>query len=124
MLSEVPNFAMCVGYTNASWTLRADLSSQYVCRLLSYMDANGYAIATPHYTQGHSSTPLLDLNSGYVQRSVSELPKQGERAPWMIRQNYLLDFFTAKYADVTDEVVFERAGTAPARKAKTVPVSA
>jgi cation diffusion facilitator CzcD-associated flavoprotein CzcO len=114
MLSGVPNFAMCVGYTNASWTLRADLSSKYMCRLLRHMDSGGYAVAVPTRREaGGDARPLLNLSSGYVQRAVSILPKQGARPPWMIRQNYLLDFFTAHFADVTDEMTFSSAsGTA------------
>jgi cation diffusion facilitator CzcD-associated flavoprotein CzcO len=114
MLSGVPNFAMCVGYTNASWTLRADLSSKYMCRLLRHMDSGGYTVAVPtRQAAGGDARPLLNLSSGYVQRAVSILPKQGARPPWMIRQNYLLDFFTAHLADVTDEMTFSTAsGTA------------
>ena len=111
MLSGVPNFAVCVGYTNASWTLRADLSSKYVCRLLRHMDAHGHDVAVPTRKEGdRDARPLLDLSSGYVQRAVSILPKQGTRPPWMIRQNYLLDYFTAHLADVTDEMTFSSDG--------------
>jgi cation diffusion facilitator CzcD-associated flavoprotein CzcO len=124
MLSEVPNFAMCVGYTNASWTLRADLSSQYVCRVLNHMKAHGYAAAMPHHDAESSAKPLLNLNSGYVQRSAAELPKQGDKPPWMIRQNYILDYFTAKFADVTNEIVFTPVGLPAAREEQTLPVSA
>ena len=107
MLSGVPNFAMAVGYTNASWTLRSDLSSKYVCRLLNHMTDEGFQIAVPTRLNGDANTrPLLNLNSGYVQRSVAIMPKQGDRKPWTIRQNYLLDYFTANYADVTKEVEF------------------
>ena len=112
MLSGVPNYAMCVGYTNASWTLRADLSSKYVCRVLRYMSDQGYVVAVPEHGDDGVARPLLDLSSGYVQRAVSLLPKQGEKAPWTIRQNYLLDYFTANYADVTADMRFSRAGTA------------
>lgn len=112
MLSGVPNFAMCVGYTNASWTLRADLSSKYVCRVLRHMDAHRYRIAVPEHTHDGVARPLLDLSSGYVQRAVSILPKQGAKPPWMIRQNYLLDYFTANYADVTAQMRFGQAGGA------------
>jgi cation diffusion facilitator CzcD-associated flavoprotein CzcO len=107
MLSGVPNFALCVGYTNASWTLRADLSSKYLCRLIRHMTAHGYSVAVPtRRDAGGDARPLLNLSSGYVQRAVSILPKQGDRPPWMIRQNYLLDFFTANFANVADEMTF------------------
>lgn len=120
MLSGMPNFAMCIGYTNASWTLRADLSSSYVCRLLRHMDRHGYAMAVPTRAPGGRSLPLLNLSSGYVERSRDIMPKQGERPPWRIRQNYILDFFTARYADVTADMKFYRAPElpAPAREAQ------
>ena len=108
MLSGVPNFALCVGYTNASWTLRADLTSQYVCRVIGYMDSKGYSSAVPTHREAEEGRPLLDLKSGYVQRSIDLLPKQGARPPWRIRQNYLLDYFTARYGDVTEAMEFER----------------
>lgn len=118
MLSGVPNFALCVGYTNASWTLRADLSSRYVCRLLRHMDAHGFTVAEPRHDSPGSSRPLLDLSSGYVQRSISELPRQGDRPPWVIRQNYILDYFTARYGDITEAMHFTRpaAATSPPRE--------
>jgi monooxygenase len=108
MLSDVPNFAFCVGYTNASWTLRADLTSRYVCRLLSHMDANGYQVAVPHHDSGGEERPLLDLTSGYVQRAIDQLPKQGTKPPWTVRQNYLLDYFSALYGDLSAGMRFSR----------------
>lgn len=108
MLSGVPNFALCVGYTNASWTLRADLTSKYVCRVLRHMDEHGFAVAIPDHAEEGEAQPLLDLKAGYVQRSVDLLPKQGARPPWQIRQNYLLDFFTARYSNVAEAMVFRR----------------
>ena len=116
MLSGVPNFALCVGYTNASWTLRADLTSQYVCRVLNYMDGQGYTVAVPRHEEGGEVRPLLDLQSGYVQRSIDLLPKQGSRPPWRIRQNYILDYFTAKYSDVTEAMAFSRGSGTPAEE--------
>ena len=112
MLSGVPNFAICVGYTNASWTLRADLSSKYLCRVLRYMDAHGYRVAVPVHSQAEDARPLLDLSSGYVQRALDVLPKQGSKPPWRVRQNYILDYFTANYADVTEQMHFDRGSPA------------
>ncbi len=111
MLSGVPNFAWCVGYTNASWTLRADLSSRYVCRLLEHMRKNGYDVAVPRgETAGPERRPLLDFNAGYVQRALAELPQQGAKAPWYLRQNYVLDFFSTLFGQVEDGVMeFSRA---------------
>ncbi|WP_435592508.1 flavin-containing monooxygenase [Nocardia sp. bgisy118] len=94
MLTGVPNFAVCVGYTNASWTLRADLTSRLVCKVLRHMDANGYAAVVPEPDGELTEHPLLDLASGYVQRSIGDFPRQGERHPWKVRQNYLLDSAT------------------------------
>jgi cation diffusion facilitator CzcD-associated flavoprotein CzcO len=114
MLSGIPNFAICVGYTNASWTLRADLSSRYICRVLRYMTDHGYTTATPVHSADGVSRPLLGLTSGYVQRAAGILPKQGGRAPWLVRQNYILDYFTANFADLTDDMRFS-AGSDAAR---------
>lgn len=119
MLSMLPNFAMCVGYTNASWTLRADLSHRYVCRLLNYMDRHGHTVAVPTPPGDLQAEPLLSLTSGYVQRAADIMPKQGNRAPWRIRQNYLLDFLTAKFSDVTDGITFSH----PARITETPKVA-
>ncbi|MFE9789957.1 flavin-containing monooxygenase [Nocardia salmonicida] len=94
MLTGVPNFAVCIGYTNASWTLRADLSSRLVCRVLNHMDRNDSAAVVPTPDGKLDERPLLDLASGYVQRSIAEFPRQGDRRPWNVRQNYLLDSVT------------------------------
>jgi cation diffusion facilitator CzcD-associated flavoprotein CzcO len=107
MLSGVPNFAYCIGYVNASWTLRADLASRYVCRLLKHMDRHGYAVAVPGEPAGQGA-PLLDLSSGYVQRALDRFPRQGDRDPWLVRQNYLRDVVTTPRADVTRDMTFTR----------------
>jgi len=116
MLSGVPNLAMCVGYTNASWTLRADLTSQYVCRLLNHLDKVGAAVAVPERAAGLEARPLLDLTSGYVQRAVDRFPKQGTADPWLLRQNYVLDFVTARFGDINESMQFLPA-PAPAGRA-------
>jgi cation diffusion facilitator CzcD-associated flavoprotein CzcO len=99
MLRDVPNLAFCVGYTNASWTLRADLVSQYVCRLLAHMDRLGCTQVTPRgeAERLEPSLPLLNFTSGYVLRSLDQFPRQGPRMPWRLRQNYLLDLFGLKW---------------------------
>jgi monooxygenase len=103
MLSGVPNLAWCVGYTNASWTLRADLSSRNVCRLLQFMDEHGHDQVVPHKVAGEvAQRPLLDLTSGYIARAMNEMPRQGSRAPWYLRQNYLLDFLATRFGRVDD----------------------
>ncbi|MEU4236955.1 NAD(P)/FAD-dependent oxidoreductase [Actinoplanes sp. NPDC026619] len=107
MLSGVPNLAYCIGYTNASWTLRADLCHRYVMRLLKHLDRHGLATATPGDPGGHGR-PLLDLSSGYVQRALDKFPRQGERDPWLVRQSYLRDVLTFPRADVTRDMTFAR----------------
>jgi len=92
MFSGVPNLAAAIGYTNASWTLKCDLICEYVCRLLGHMDARGLDQVTPEWTGPElPEVPFIDLRSGYVLRSVGDFPKQGDRAPWRVHQNYLLD---------------------------------
>lgn len=107
MFSGLPNFAWCVGYTNASWTLRADLSSQYVCRLINRLEALGQDFAMPD-PQGASgiAAPILDLTSGYVTRVAEKLPQQGSTSPWTIRQNWLLDSWDMKRTDLDEAMVF------------------
>jgi cation diffusion facilitator CzcD-associated flavoprotein CzcO len=94
MLTGVPNFAVCIGYTNASWTLRADLTHRLVCRVLNHMGRHDHVAAVPLPRQELEERPLLDLSSGYVQRSIDQFPRQGHRGPWRVRQNYLLDSLT------------------------------
>ncbi len=106
MLSDVPNLAFAVGYTNASWTLKCDLTSEYVCRLLRHMDAHGYASATPRVTDTSvTAEPILDFTSGYVLRSLASIPKQGSRAPWRLYQNYVLDLGLMRRAPIDDGVL-------------------
>lgn len=103
MLSGVPNMALALGYTNASWTLKADLTSTYVCRLLKHMDRHGYSHCMPMNTDADlRETPIIDLASGYVLRAIDQFPKQGHRAPWKLYQNYVLDLLNLKYGRVTD----------------------
>jgi monooxygenase len=103
MLSGVPNFALTIGYTNASWTLKADLVAGYVCRLLRHMDAHGYRVATPLSPPGGGVEPIIDLKSGYVLRSVHLLPRQGASAPWRLHQNYARDLRMMRHGPVQDE---------------------
>jgi len=106
MLSNVPNFAFCIGYTNASWTLRADLASTFVCRLLNHMDRHGYRTCRPACDPAAlDAKPLLDLTSGYVARAAAHLPKQGTEEPWRIRQNYILDMLTMKLSRIEDGIL-------------------
>ena len=107
MFSGIPNFAWCVGYTNASWTLRADLTSKYVCRLINHMDENGYAFGMPDPAGAEGdSAPLLNLQSGYVQRVAGILPQQGTTSPWTIRQNWFLDSWDSRRTDFDEAMVW------------------
>ncbi|SOD74513.1 catio diffusion facilitator CzcD-associated flavoprotein CzcO [Jatrophihabitans sp. GAS493] len=119
MLSGVPNFALTIGYTNASWTLKADLIAHYVSRLLKYMDASGYQIVTPIAPQNLDPAelgPIIDLKSGYVLRAQSAWPKQGPVAPWRLYQNYFRDVKLLRKGSITDEVRFSRASAVPAQE--------
>ena len=98
MLCGVPNLAFTFGYTNASWTLKADLTSEYVCRLFSYMDDHGYRECSPLSPGSEARTkPFLDLSSGYVQRAMDRFPRQGARGPWRNYQNYARDILNIRY---------------------------
>jgi monooxygenase len=122
MLSGVPNLSLTVGYTNASWTLRADLVSAYVCRLLQHLDRTGchsVTPVTPDLPPGQRR-PMLELESGYVKRSLPGLPVQGPGVPWRVPQSYLRDRRVMLRGPVTDEVVFGRAVTGRSPEASTV----
>jgi hypothetical protein len=106
MLSDFPNFAYTLGYTNASWTLKADLTAEYVCRLLNHMDAAGHRICTPRISDPSvTEEPLLDFTSGYVQRSLAHLPKQGSKEPWKLRQNYPVDLRMLRRGSIDDGIL-------------------
>ena len=100
MMTGVPNFAVCIGYTNASWTLRADLTHRLVVRVLAWMDSEHHAAVVPRPETDLVAQPLLDLTSGYVQRSLGAFPRQGDRRPWKVRQNYVLDSVTTLRTDL------------------------
>ena len=103
MLSGIPNFAFAVGYTNASWTLKADLVAEYVCRLLGHMRARGYDAVTPLAPDPSQPTqPFLDLDSGYVRRAADELPRQGSVTPWRLDQNYPRDVRLLRHGPIED----------------------
>ena len=105
MLSEVPNLAFTIGYTNASWTLKADLVADFVCRLLGLLDRRGYRSVVPVRDPGVSEEPLLHFTSGYVVRSLDLLPRQGSREPWRLRKSYLRDAWAIRRADLEDGVL-------------------
>ena len=110
MYSGIPNLASTFGYTNASWTLGADLTSEYVCRVINHMKRNNYDVVCPKPNIGIEADPdYLNLTSGYIKRSINIFPKQGKKAPWRNNQNYLIDIFQMKYGRIDDgEISFEK----------------
>lgn len=103
MLSDVPNLALALGYTNASWTLKSDLVCEWVCRLLNEMTLRGYRTVTPRLDPKDAvAEPIIDFSSGYVQRAIADLPKQGAKAPWRLYQNYLLDLLGLRFGRLSD----------------------
>jgi cation diffusion facilitator CzcD-associated flavoprotein CzcO len=109
LLEDVPNAAWCMGYTNASWTLGADLTARSVANLLAYMDSRGYTHAYPHLGDvGMPEQPAFNLRSGYVLRSLDVLPKSGTRRPWALTHNYLRDVLGHRFESMEDSMVFGR----------------
>jgi cation diffusion facilitator CzcD-associated flavoprotein CzcO len=103
MFSDIPNFAMTIGYTNASWTLKCDLSCTFVTRVLRHMSEHHYRSCAPRFdAQALTSEPLLDFDAGYVKRALDILPKQGSKVPWKVHQNYLRDLWMLKYSSLED----------------------
>ena len=117
MLSDVPNLALSFGYTNASWTLKADLTSAYVCRLLNTMRARGMRQVTPRLAGPVEEVPFLDFTSGYVQRAMARFPKQGKRKPWRLNQSYTRDLMALRFGSVDDEMEFSNPVPAKQRAA-------
>ena len=106
MLSGVPNMALVIGYTNASWTLKCDLTCEYVCRLIKHMDEHGYSQCVPENRDPSvAALPFIDFSSGYVQRAIDKFPRQGSKAPWRLYQNYALDILSLKYGNVEDDAM-------------------
>ncbi len=112
LLEGVPNAAWCFGYSNASWTLGADMTARSVAKLLAYMDAHGYTHADPHLDRPMPSQPVFNLTSGYVLRGQHKLPKSGVRRPWAVTHNYLRDALGHRFQKIEDSMVFGRAATA------------
>jgi monooxygenase len=115
MLSDVPNFVFTIGYTNASWTLKADLVAEYTTRLLRHMDAHGYASFMPSNDDPTvTDRPLMDFQAGYVLRSIDEFPRAGSRAPWQLGMSYAHDVVRLRHGAIEDGAM----RFAPATKAK------
>ncbi|WP_448501458.1 flavin-containing monooxygenase [Sphingomonas sp.] len=117
MFSDVPNLAYSFGYTNASWTLKADLTCAYLCRLLQTMDRRGMRKATPRASSETAAEPFLDFTSGYVRRAMERFPKQGSKAPWKLHQSYLRDLMVLKYGSVDDDMEFSNPDSTVSRAA-------
>ena len=106
MYSDVPNLASSFGYTNASWTLKADLTCAYVCRLLNTLKKRGLRQVTPRIAGDLEAAPFLDFTSGYVTRAMERFPKQGNKQPWQVHQNYLKDMMARRFGSVDDDMEF------------------
>jgi len=121
MLSGVPNFAFTIGYTNASWTLKADLVSEFTCRLLKHMDAHGYDTCVPvNDDPSVTGQPLLDFQAGYVLRSIDQFPRAGSRAPWRLGTSYAHDVVTLRHGKIDDgSMRFSRAAADAAARHAT-----
>lgn len=106
MLSELPNFFVFAGYTNASWTLKSDLTSEYISRVLKFMDKNKHqSIKSKVIEENLGELPLINLDSGYIHRAMDILPKQGDKFPWRLYQNYILDYKVLRINSVKDKRV-------------------
>jgi monooxygenase len=110
MFSDVPNLFAAFGYTNASWTLKCDLTCAYVARLINYMDRRGYVAGTPRLQDPSvKPEPLIDFSSGYIQRAIDQFPRQGSKKPWKLYQNYVRDLLSLRFGSVDDGALeFER----------------
>jgi monooxygenase len=114
MLTGVPNAAAALGYTNASWTLKCELTCEYVCRLVNHMDEHGYTKVVPvNRDPSVTPEPFIDFNSGYVLRSIDKFPKQGSKHPWRLYQNYPRDIMALRHGEIADEALEFSSGTAP-----------
>lgn len=118
LLEDVPNLAWCIGYTNASWTLRADMTARAFAKLMAYMDSHGYTHAYPHLGSAPMpEKPTFDLDAGYVKRSPHALPKSGTKRPWNVRHNYALDTVEHRFDRIEESMVFGRVQAAQSQPA-------
>lgn len=124
MLSSIPNFVYTLGYTNSSWTLKADLVSQYLCRLIEHMDAHGYRQCVPHLADpGMARRPLFDFDAGYVKRALDRMPSSGSSAPWRQSMNYVRDVVTMRHRPINDGVLRFGRGTPASARARRASMS-
>ena len=116
MYSDIPNLASSFGYTNASWTLKSDLTCAYVCRLLNAMKKRGMRQVTPRIGGDVKQEDFLSFTSGYVQRAIDRFPKQGDKRPWRVHQNYALDLIDLKFGGIDEGMEFSNPEPARARE--------
>lgn len=125
MVSNIPNMTAVFGYTNASWTLRADLTSEYLCKVLNHLERENFVEARPVADGIEPTSDFLDFSSGYVQRAMERFPQQGKDAPWLITQNYARDIFLMRHGKLDDgALIFRRAHETVADASIPVPVAA
>ena len=125
MVSNVPNMSAVFGYTNASWTLRADLTSEYMCKVLNHMERENFVEARPVADGVEADSDFLDFSSGYVQRAMERFPQQGKSAPWIITQNYARDIFLMRHGKLEDgALIFRRMHETVDQVASVTPVAA
>jgi monooxygenase len=106
MYAGIPNLASVFGYTNASWTLKSELTCNYICRVLNHMSRAGYQVCVPQNDDPSvKPEPWLNLTSGYIQRVADKLPKQGSKVPWKLHQNYVKDIISLRYGSLDDGVI-------------------
>lgn len=110
LIEDLPNIAWCIGYTNASWTLRADMTAKAFAKLLAYMTSHGYTHAYPHRGDAPiSEKPAFDLQANYIKRAPHALPRSGTRRPWNVRHNYVLDVIDHRFDRIEESMMFGRA---------------
>ncbi|MEO0608220.1 MAG: NAD(P)/FAD-dependent oxidoreductase [Pseudomonadota bacterium] len=125
MVSGVPNMTSVFGYTNASWTLRADLTSEYMCKIINHLERENFVEARPMADGVEPESDFLDFSSGYVQRAMERFPQQGKEAPWLITQNYARDIFLMRHGKLEDgALIFRRAHETIEHVAAPVPAAA
>ena len=105
LIENLPNLGMIFGYTNASWTLKSDLTSEYICRILNHMEKTQTQLCMPVDDENMEDIPFIDMNSGYIQRALNKVPKQGQKSPWRLYQNYIRDMAMLRLGSVDDGVL-------------------
>ena len=105
MINDIPNLYLATGYTNASWTLKVDITNKYACRLINYLDQHGFNYCQATVANDIDKAPLLDLSSGYIQRGKDRFPNQSTNAPWRLRQNFIIDKMSLSFTPLKDKAM-------------------